>query len=238
MNDATNTIEMAYYMSFFKNVETPKLAALKRVGPLSLKFKKWKHEVEDALVTLLGPESLAARSFDDIPWPDDPGPDFKNCIDEAKIILDTATPHIVLKHPSLRGFDPAMPRGSFPPPLETVVFEIDLCLKSGALTAASVLVRKAVEVAIFLRFEQDRMTSLITTEKGDTLSFSEKVDRAQSQNYLSPQRAKEVKQIKSYGDAGAHSYKIIIDQEDMKQAMGILRLALGELFPESHEKHS
>lgn len=238
MNGEANAIEMAYYMSFFENADTPKLAALKRVGPLSLKFKKWKHEVEDALSTLLGPESLAASSFDEIQWPDDPGPDFKDCIDEAKIILDTATPHIILKHPSLRGFDPATPRGSFPPALEAVVSEIDLCLKSGALTAASVMVRKAIEVAIFLRFEQDRRTDLILTGKGDTLSFSEKVDRAQGQNFLSPQRAKDVKQIKSYGDAGAHSYKIIINQEDMKQAMGILRLALGELFPENHEKHS
>lgn len=108
--------------------------------------------------------------------------------------------------------------------------EIELCLKSGAFTAASVMIRKAVEVAIILRFEQEGRLGFVTSDKGDTLSFIEKIDRAQSQNYMSPQRAKELKQIKSYGDSGAHSYKIVINQDDIQHAMVLLRLSLGSCF--------
>ena len=229
----TNPIELAYYTSFFQNAGTPKLAAMKRVGPQSLKFKKWRHEVEDALTTLLGRESLAFERFREIDWPDRGGSDFNDSMDEAKIILDAAIPHIILKHPALRGFDPVIPKGPFPVPLDNIMTEIGLCLKSGIFTAASVLIRKAVEVAIILRFEQEGRMNLITSDKGDTLSFGEKIDRAQSQNYITPQRARELKQIKSYGDTGAHSYKIVINNDDIQHAMVILRLVLGELFPES-----
>lgn len=231
MNDESGAVELAYFTSFFLNAETPKLAAMKRVGPRSLKFRKWKHEVEDALITLLGRESLAVERFGGIYWPEEGGTDFSDAVDEAKIILDAAIPHIILKHPALKGFDSVIPKGLFPPGLDHVLSEIDLCLKSGAFTAASILIRKAVEVAIVLRFELEGKTNLLITDKGDTLSFNEKIEKAQSNNYLSPQRARDLRQIKSYGDAGAHSYKIVINQEDIQHAVVPLRLALGELFP-------
>jgi hypothetical protein len=233
MTAATNPVELAYYISFFQNANIPKIAAMKRVGPRSLKFKTWKHEVEDALITLLGRESLAIEKFGGIDWPEHKGIDFNDAVDEAKIILDTAVPHILLKNPALKSFDPVVPKGPFPVPLEHVISEIELCLKSGAFTAASVMIRKAVEVAVILRFQQEGRLDLVTSDKGDTLSFTEKIDRAQGQNYLSPQRAKELKQIKSYGDSGAHSDKIVINQDDIQHAMVLLRLSLGELFPES-----
>jgi len=77
------------------------------------------------------------------------------------------------------------------------------------------------------------MLGEILTEKGDTLSFEEKVGKAQSHAFLSQQRAKELKRLKLYGDGGAHSWKIVMGEDDVRVTMTVLRLCLQELFPEN-----
>ncbi len=209
---------------------------MKRTGPRSNKFKMWKLEVEDALILLLGKDSTAVERFREIDWPSYNGDDFNEAMDDARRILEVAMPQAFLRYPRLKNFDPVMPKGPFPTPLDSVLTEIDACAKAGAWTAAIILTRKAVEVAIILRFDKGNKSGILRTEKGSTLTFAEMVGRAQKEGFLSPGRAAEIKQVKSYGDSGAHSYGVVIDENDVKHAMTLLRLCLGELFPESQVK--
>ncbi len=236
VHEVDDYTEEVYLVSFLQNADSAKLGGLKRTGPRSNKFKMWKLEVEDALILLLGKDSTAVERFREIDWPLHRGTDFNEAMDEARLILEAALPMVILKYPTLKNLSPVMPKGPFPTPLDSILSEVEVCAKVGVWTAAIILIRKAVEVAIILRFDKENKSDMLRTEKGNTLTFVEMVGRAQKEGFLSPGRAAEIRQIKSYGDSGAHSYRIVIDENDVKHAMTLLRLCLGELFPESQVK--
>jgi hypothetical protein len=225
--------QVADYITLFEALGGPKIGTVKRRGPSSPKFKGWKYGLEDALSRLLGADSKAAIRFRAVKWPDAKGREFDDAVDEVIEIVGCALHDAILLIPELGSIRAAMPQGPFPSELQHILNEIQLCLGSGAYDAVAVMVRKAVEAAIYLRFERDDMLDELLTGKGDTLSFGEKVQKAAEHNYLSPSKGTELKQVKWWGDSGAHSYKVIVGQSDATQLLTLLSLCLQEIFPKS-----
>jgi len=223
-----------------KAARTPKLAALKREGPYSNIFKRWRYETEDLLIHYLGEKSVHTQRFRQLYWLDDVDYDdyneddedrFRSTIDEAKIILECASVELARQSLANGKVTVNLPKGQFPIELERILNEIKVCANYGALTASVVMSRKAVEVAIHLRFAKEGKENMLLTGKGDTLGFENKIEIAQANGFLSPSKATQLKQVKWFGDSGAHSYKIVITQDDASNILALLRLSLEELFP-------
>lgn len=65
---------IAYVMDLAEvatNSEVAKLAAMKRVGPGSKKFREWRHGTEIALASLLGKDSIIFQKFIGLQWPEE-----------------------------------------------------------------------------------------------------------------------------------------------------------------------
>ena len=221
------------YITLFEALGGPKIGTVKRWGPKSPKFKGWKYGLEDALFRLLGANSKALIRFQTVKWPDAKGSEFNDAVYEVTEIVGCALHDAILLIPELGRIRAVMPQGPFPSELQHILNEIQLCLGSGAYDAVAVMVRKAVEAAIYLRFERDDKLNELLTSKGDTLSFGEKVQKAVEHNYLSPSKGSELKQVKWWGDSGAHSYKVIVGLGDATQLLSLLSLCLQEMFPKS-----
>ena len=218
------------FLTVVEYVDGTRLRAIKKAGPRSTKFMEWKYKTEDAIARLLGPDSTTLKRLKSLSWPDSVGDEFSTVVDEARIILECSIPEIVRSIPTLRDVAFPAPTGRYPDELERIIREIRVCLRVGACSAAAVLTRKAVEAAIFLKFEKEKNTEAILTKAGDSRSFVEKVALAVKHNYLSPQKGADLRKIKWWGDSGAHSYRVVVSKAEVMHNLSLLDICLQEMF--------
>jgi hypothetical protein len=192
--------------------------------------------MEDALSRSLGPESKALKRFQALSWPPEKGAGFNEILDEAGEIIVLALVEISIVMPDLVKNRNMMITGKFPPEVEHILNQIQLCIAAGAYDAAAVMIRKAIEAAIYLKFEEQGLKNEMLTETGDTLNFVEKVSRAVKHDFLSHAKGAEIKRIKWLGDSGAHSYKAIVPESEVVQVLTLLGLCLQELYPSASAK--
>jgi len=95
---------------------------------------------------------------------------------------------------------------------------------------AAVMLRKAVQNGIVLRFEAEGVGKEVLQASGDALPLPKLIEKAQLARLVSSQQAKELMKVKWLGDTAAHSYANQITREDIDGVVVIVRLALERIF--------
>ena len=95
---------------------------------------------------------------------------------------------------------------------------------------AAVMLRKAVQNGIVLRFEAEGVGTEVLQASGDALPLPKLIEKAQHARLVSSQQAKELMRVKWLGDTAAHSYANQITREDIDGVVVIVRLALERIF--------
>jgi len=95
---------------------------------------------------------------------------------------------------------------------------------------AAVMLRKAVQNGIVLRFEAEGVGQEVLQASGDALPLPKLIEKAQLARLVSSQQAKELMKVKWLGDTAAHSYANQITREDIDGVVVIVRLALERIF--------
>jgi hypothetical protein len=95
---------------------------------------------------------------------------------------------------------------------------------------AAVMLRKAIQNAIVLRFEAEGVGSQVFLASGEALPFPMLIQKAQEVRLIASQQAKELMRVKWLGDTAAHSYANQITKEDLDGIVLIVRLALERIF--------
>jgi len=95
---------------------------------------------------------------------------------------------------------------------------------------AAVMLRKAVQNAIVLRFEAEGAADQVLLPSGDALPFPRLIEKAREARLISSQQAKELMRVKWLGDTAAHSYVNEITKGDLDGILLIVRLALERIF--------
>ncbi len=97
--------------------------------------------------------------------------------------------------------------------------------------ACAVYLRKALATAIIIRFKRDGKENALKDKDGRPYRLKKLLSLAQGSGYLSSSLVKELKEIKWFGDVGAHDFKIEIKATDIKPLFRLMRLALERLYP-------
>jgi hypothetical protein len=117
-----------------------------------------------------------------------------------------------------------------PSPIKKTVDEAAGCYEHNYLTACAIMLRKALEDSIYLKFRMENKEDTLYDQNGRRLSLETMINTARDLHYISSQLTDRLIRIKLFGDVGAHSYKIELWDRDIDRCIDLIRLALEELF--------
>jgi len=118
-----------------------------------------------------------------------------------------------------------------PAEVRTVCEEVNGCLYHGLFNAAAVMMRKALEVATIIKFQQEDKENLIL-KSGEYEELPTRIEIAKQNNFISKKIAEKLikdNKIKLFGDTAAHSFRIQIREEDVGPLRDQLRLVLEDM---------
>ncbi len=104
------------------------------------------------------------------------------------------------------------------------------CYRRGMFEPCAVMLRKAIQNAIVLRFETEGVGGQVLLSNGDVLPIPHLLRKAQEARLISSQQTKELMKVKWLGDTAAHSYANVITKEDIDGILLIVRLSLERIF--------
>ncbi len=119
-----------------------------------------------------------------------------------------------------------------PSPIKKIIDEASGCYEHNYLTACAVMLRKALEDSIFLKFKmEDNVNKLYKNSRRCNLEAM--IHKSGELHYINSQLVGRLVRIKLFGDVGAHSFKIDLWYNDIDPCFDLIRLALDELFTKS-----
>ncbi len=104
------------------------------------------------------------------------------------------------------------------------------CYRTGMFEPCAVMLRKAIQNAIVLRFEMEGVVNRVLLANGDVLPLPKLLEKAQEARLISSQQGRELMKVKWLGDTAAHSYSNTITREDVDGVLLIARLSLERIF--------
>lgn len=92
-------------------------------------------------------------------------------------------------------------------------------------------IRKTLAVAIKIRFKMNKQEDSLYDKNGRPYSLNKWIECAKQKRILSSSIATKLeKELKLFGDIGAHDYEIDFSKEEVKTTFKLLRLALDKIF--------
>jgi hypothetical protein len=119
-----------------------------------------------------------------------------------------------------------------PTAIMKIIDEATGCYEHNYLTACAVMLRKALEDSIYLKFRMTNKLDELYDKNRRRLDLEAMINKSKQLHYISSQLADRLVRIKLFGDAGAHSFRIDLWYEDVDPCIDLIRLALDELFKE------
>lgn len=145
-------------------------------------------------------------------------------------------PHMPIPKPKVKKEQKKMPKkvafypdkivNKLPEPIRKSIEEAQECYGRGLYTSCAVMLRKALENAIVMRFELEGHTNLIIQSDSRVIPLPKLLARAQECRLIIPQYYKELMKVKLLGDAAAHSHANEITKEDIDSVLLGHRLAM------------
>jgi len=115
--------------------------------------------------------------------------------------------------------------------LANILIEINGCILHSYWTAAAILMRKTLEIATIIKFQQEEKEHEIMVD-GDYNELPKRLEKAKQNGYFSSSTGNKLikdNKIKLFGDIAAHSYRVEIKPDDVGPMKDLLRVALDEL---------
>ena len=113
-----------------------------------------------------------------------------------------------------------------PEPIRKSIEEAQECYGRGLYTSCAVMLRKALENAIVMRFELEGHTNLIIRSDSRIIPLPKLLARAQECRLIAPQHNRELMNVKLLGDTAAHSHANEITKDDIDSVILGHRLAM------------
>jgi hypothetical protein len=126
-------------------------------------------------------------------------------------------------------FVPDSVYSTLPAPIRKMIDEATGCYEHSYLTACAIMLRKILEDSIYLKFSMEGKLDQLY-KNGTRIGLDEMIQKAKELHYVSSQHASRLAKVKLFGDAGAHSFKIRLWDEDIGPCIDLIRLVLNELF--------
>ena len=117
-----------------------------------------------------------------------------------------------------------------PVPIMKIIDEATGCYEHSYLTACAVMLRKALEDSIYLKFRMTNKLDELYDKNKRRLDLEAMINKSKELHFISSQLADRLVRIKLFGDVGAHSFRIDLWHEDVDHCIDLIRLALDELF--------
>lgn len=115
--------------------------------------------------------------------------------------------------------------------VKVICNEVNGCLYYGFFSAAAVMMRKALEAAIIIKFQQEGRHNLIF-KNGEYDELPARIETAKQNNFISKKIAEKLikdNKIKLFGDTAAHSFRVQIREDDISPMRDQLRLVLEDM---------
>ncbi len=129
----------------------------------------------------------------------------------------------------LEGPGPISPRGNSPTPViewtfvDTMTRDVGICLREANLcfeyecyVASSIMLRKAMEVAVNKKFLQSGNSNLLLDKEGNELSLSKKLVKLGEFVHEVRKDIEDMKVVKWFGDRGAHDPTMRVTSEELR----------------------
>jgi len=117
-----------------------------------------------------------------------------------------------------------------PEPVRKTIVQAQESYRMGLYEPCAVMLRKAIQNAIVLRFQAEGVEGLVLLPNGDALPLPKLIDKAQESRLISSHQAKELMRVKWLGDTAAHAYANTVTREDVDSVLLVVRLALERIF--------
>ena len=216
-----------------------RIEGLKLLEPTSTEFQTWRYEILHHIEEIFGINSREYKKFIVINF-------FPGLFDTGTLSKKTYLTGLIKSEFILNSIIKKLKKKSsitheddiistelikqLPRPLQSIVKEINGCFGNGYYGAGSVMCRKAIEASIHIRFAKESKEDNLKDNSGEFFRLPKKIELAKQEHFINFQHANELARIRWFGDAGAHSYKINIYTNDLKNNISIVRLALEEIF--------
>jgi len=133
-------------------------------------------------------------------------------------------------HVKGRKFVPDEVYKKLPTPIMKIMDEAAGCYEHNYLTACAVMLRKALEDSIYIKFRMTNNVDELYDKNKRRLDLEAMIHKSKELHFISSQLADRLVRIKLFGDVGAHSFRIDLWHEDIDHCIDLIRLALDELF--------
>jgi hypothetical protein len=147
----------------------------------------------------------------------------------AATFLEAPTPIQRLefpKLPPLMGFDFT---SKFPDDVKFCLDAADACFSSGHSLSCSILLRKALEVGIYKKFQQEGKTAHLIDKNDDEISLKAKLNIVGEVAPKTKSELGEIKMVKWLSDKAVHDPSVRISPEDIKNSIIVFKSFITDL---------
>lgn len=135
-----------------------------------------------------------------------------------------------LLHVKGKKFFPDEVYKKLPIPIMKIVDEATGCYEHNYLTACAVMLRKALEDSIYLKFRMTNNIDELYDKNKRRLDLEAMIHKSKELHFIGSHLSDHLVRIKLFGDVGAHSFRIDLWHEDVDRCIDLIRLTLDELF--------
>jgi len=156
-----------------------------------------------------------------------PGPPGERSVQPS---VRRSTRSVLVEREAAPGFFPPTVVAKLPQSVRKSIEQAAECYGRGLYEPCAIMLRKALQNAIVLRFESEGVGDQVLRSNGDALPLPQLLEKAQESRLISSQQAKELLKVKWLGDTAAHSYANAVVREDVDGILLMIRLALERIF--------
>lgn len=118
-----------------------------------------------------------------------------------------------------------------PKEIQRTLEGVKLCYEHDHADFCFMGIRKALSTAIHIRFRREEKEEELYDIKKEPYELAKWIELAKQNGFLSASLANKLtKEVKLYGDVGAHDYMISFHKEDVPSIFKLLRLVLGRMY--------
>lgn len=130
-------------------------------------------------------------------------------------------------------FIPSEVLDRLPTDVSRIIESIRKAFKRGVPEFCPTYIRKALIAAIVIRFDMDGKREMLSDDTGNPYGVPRILELARQEGYITSYMRNQLRrEVRVFGDIGAHDYRIDFEEEDVIPLFKLLRLALEHIYHE------
>lgn len=205
------------------------------------RFQTWWHNVKTHLETVFGGDSSAIKEFQSIDfrplWAPSSVESMNNLyqggLTSTKALLSSRMSMVEQDKKGLEPIEDYIPSHvceKLPQLVKRIIDEAYGCYVHGFYAASSIMLRKSLEAAIFIRLQMSGVENKLFDGDGNPFELKKRIEIARQEHFIPSSYCSDLRNVKWFGDAGAHSFKITLVRQDLPNVLNLMRLVLDAMF--------